>query len=292
MVEGMQSLLIRVQKENETKLKLAEEKHKADTLQTLSTKLSKYLSPQIYESIFSGTKDVSIGSSRKKLTVFFSDIVNFTDTAEQLESEDLTYLLNTYLQEMTQIALKYGATIDKYIGDAIMIFFGDPTSNGVKADALNCVQMATIMQNKVNELQEVWKSKGISKPFQIRIGIHTGYCTVGNFGTENRMDYTIVGSAVNVASRIESLAEPGTVYVSEDCWLLVKDELECESVGTYKMKGLSHEIGLYRVKTSPLHNDYCRVEDQGFKLEFQVSELNDDSRQKLRELLENIIKLN
>jgi adenylate cyclase len=92
----------------------------------LSTKLSKYLSPQVYSSIFSGSQDVKIASTRKKLTVLFSDIADFTATTDDLESEELTALLNHYLTEMSKIALAHGATVDKYIGDAILAFFGDP----------------------------------------------------------------------------------------------------------------------------------------------------------------------
>jgi len=127
-----------VKEEGENRLKLVQEKNRAEMLQTLSNKLAKYLSPQIYQSIFSGEKDVTLTSSRKKLTIFFSDIVGFTSTTDQMESEDLTQLLNSYLSEMTAIALRYGATIDKYIGDAIMIFFGDPHSQGVAEDARLC----------------------------------------------------------------------------------------------------------------------------------------------------------
>ena len=104
-------------------------------LEVLSTKLSKYLSPQVYSSIFTGQRSVEIASNRKKLTVFFSDIADFTATTDDLESEELTGLLNHYLTEMSKIALEHGATIDKYIGDAILAFFGDPETKGVKEDA-------------------------------------------------------------------------------------------------------------------------------------------------------------
>ena len=124
-------------------------------LDALSTKLSKYLSPQIYHSIFTGAQNVEIASSRKKLTIFFSDVVNFTETTDKLESEDLTNLLNRYLTEMTNIALEHGATIDKYIGDAIMVFFGDPESRGVKEDARACVRMAIAMLRRLRELRGV-----------------------------------------------------------------------------------------------------------------------------------------
>ena len=119
---------------------------RTEQLETLSTKLSKYLSPQVYASIFQGTQPVGIASNRKKLTIFFSDLVGFTETTETLESEELTAILNRYLNEMAGIALKYGATLDKYVGDAILAFFGDPETRGVAEDAKACVAMALEMQ--------------------------------------------------------------------------------------------------------------------------------------------------
>ena len=171
-------------------------------LEVLSAKLSKYLSPQVYDSIFTGRQEVQLASQRKKLTVFFSDIAGFTETTDKMESEDFTQLINHYLTEMSIVALDHGATIDKYIGDAIMIFFGDPESRGVKKDALACVKMALAMQRRMGELASVWRDMGIEHPFACRIGINTGYCTVGNFGSEDRMDYTIIGGAVNLAARL------------------------------------------------------------------------------------------
>src|SRR6516225_6247423 len=161
---------------------------KSRAMEQLSNQLAKYLSPQVYESIFTGKQEVKIASRRKELTVFFSDIAGFTETTDRLESEDLTRLLNHYLTEMSQIALSYGATIDKYVGDAIVIFFGDPETRGVNEDALACVEMAIAMRKRMRELQELWRASGIEKPLQCRIGINTGYCTVGNFGSEDRMD--------------------------------------------------------------------------------------------------------
>ena len=189
-----------------TELKQREEElaDKSNALEQLSNQLSKYLSPQVYESIFSGRQEVKVASARKKLTVFFSDIAGFTETAERMESEDLTELLNHYLTEMSKIALEYGATIDKYVGDAIVIFFGDPETRGVKQDALACVKMAVAMQKRLRELRDVWRKSGIERPLRCRIGINTGYCTVGNFGSEDRMDYTIIGGGVNLAARLET----------------------------------------------------------------------------------------
>ena len=169
----------------------------------LSDKLSRYLSPQVREGIFSGSHDSTITSKRKRLTVFFSDIKNFTETTERLETEVLTDLLNNYLDEMSHIALRHGATIDKFIGDAVVAFFGDPESKGAKEDALACVAMALEMRSRIQELRKDWSSRGVAEPFHIRMGINTGFCTVGNFGSLDRMDYTIIGSQVNLTSRLE-----------------------------------------------------------------------------------------
>ena len=138
---------------------------------------------QLYASIFSGEQSVEIASKRKKLTVFFSDIADFTGTTDSLESEELTNLLNHYLTEMSKVALEHGATIDKYVGDAIIAFFGDPDTRGAKADAIACVEMAIAMQRRMRELQSEWLDMGLEKPFRLRIGINTGFCTVGNFGS-------------------------------------------------------------------------------------------------------------
>ena len=213
-------------------------------LETLSGKLAKYLPPQIYATIFSGAQDVKVVSQRKKLTVFFSDIVEFTETTDKMESEDLTQLLNQYLTEMSRIALDHGATIDKYIGDAIMIFFGDPETRGVAEDALACVKMAVAMQKRIRQLAAIWRDAGIERPLTCRMGIHTGYCTVGNFGSEDRVSYTVVGSGVNLASRLEHEAPPGKILISYETFAHVKDEISCEEVG--KM-GIAYPVTTYRV---------------------------------------------
>ncbi len=247
MVESVEDGLKKLQLESENQIKLSEEKAKSKMLENLSTKLSKYLSPQIYDSIFTGKQDVKLESKRKKLTIFFSDIVGFTETTDTMESEDLAELLNHYLNEMSLIGLESGATIDKFIGDAILAFFGDPESKGIKEDALLCVDMAIKMQKKVLELEKYWQNKGFSKPFKVRMGINTGYLTVGNFGSENRMDYTIIGGAVNLASRIESIATPNEIWISEETYLLIKDKIYCEKMEEISVKGIKHSIKVYKV---------------------------------------------
>ena len=220
---------------------------KSRALEQLSNQLAKYLSPQVYKSIFTGKQEVKIASRRKELTVFFSDIAGFTETTDRLESEDLTRLLNHYLTEMSRIALSYGATIDKYVGDAILIFFGDPETRGVKEDALACIEMAIAMRKRMLELQHVWRASGLEKPLQCRIGINTGYCTVGNFGSEVRMDYTIIGGGVNLASRLEAAATPGEILISFETYANVRDRIHCEERGHISVKGIAYPVATYQV---------------------------------------------
>ncbi len=255
---------------------------KADALEQLSNKLSKYLSPQVYDAIFKGKQEVKVVSSRKKLTVFFSDIVGFTEMADRLESEELTQLLNHYLTEMSSIALDHGATIDKYVGDAILVFFGDPETKGIKEDALSCVKMSIAMRDRLCELTEIWRQAGIEKPLKCRMGIHTGYCTVGNFGSEDRMDYTIIGSAVNTASRLETLAEPGQIIISYETFAHVKDVIKCEEHGETEVKGIAYPVTTYLVidtyEDLGRSQHRFREEHPAFKIDIDIGAIDKKNR--------------
>ncbi len=238
-----QNRLIRLSDKSQKKLSVANAK-----LANFSTKLSKYFSPEVYNSLFTGELDVKVQTQRKLLTIFFSDLEGFTELTERLEPEVLTELLTHYLTEMSKIALRWGGTIDKYIGDAIMIFFGDPASKGEKADAVNCVRMAMEMVDQLAEVRAIWKDKGLALPLNARMGIHTGICTVGNFGSEDRLDYTVIGNGVNLASRLESNAKPNSILISEDTYLHVRSEINCSKNNTIKVKGVSYPVQTYKVE--------------------------------------------
>ncbi len=216
-------------------------------LQYLSSQLSKYVSSEVIQSIMEGKTVATIKSDRKMLSVFFSDIVGFTTKTEHIEPEEMTYLLNKYFDRMASIIRKYNGTLDKYIGDAIMVFFGDPTTKGAKEDALSCVRMAIEMQNQVQDLAREWGGYSLDEPIQIRIGIFTGYCTVGNFGSEEQMDYTIIGNSVNAASRLESVASPGGILISHRTWSLVNEYVEGEESGPIVVKGFYDPLRVHRV---------------------------------------------
>jgi len=218
-----------------------------DFLASLSMKISRYISPQIYKSIFSGQKDVIIHTERKKLTIFFSDIQNFTATTERLQPEQITQLLNEYFTEMSAIALAHGGTIDKFIGDAMLIFFGDPETKGERLDAQACLRMAWEMQRRLVELNAKWRSEGVEQPFKTRMGINSGYCNVGNFGSVDRMDYTIIGAEANLAARLQSIAEPGRIVISYETFALVSDVVAAHPLPAITMKGISREVIPYAV---------------------------------------------
>ncbi len=260
----------------------------------LSRKLSKYLPPQVWGSIFSGQTDVKLQTQRKKLTVFFSDIKGFAEISEELQPEALTDLLNSYFTEMSRIALKYGGTIDKFVGDAILIFFGDPASRGQKQDAIACVSMALEMRKKMKLLRQQWKKEGISKPLQVRMGINTGYCTVGNFGAETRMDYTIIGREVNLASRLESVAQPGEILIAESTYNLVRDVIMCRDRGQINVKGFTKTVPIFEIvdhrKELGATQSFLECELDGFSLFVDIDKIRNYDKDKVVESLEEAAK--
>ena len=226
---------------------LEDAERKKEETERLSVNLAKYLPPQVHEAIFSGEFDTGITTKRRKLTIFFSDISNFTSTSEGLQPEDLTRYLNEYFSEMTDIALDHGATIDKYIGDAMMVFFGDPDSKGEQEDARACVKMALKMRDRISDLQDKWQRQGFADPFVIRMGSNTGYCNVGNFGSDQRLTYTIIGSEVNVAQRLEASAQPGGILMSYETYAHAQDLIEVEQLNSISMKGVKRKIKVFSV---------------------------------------------
>jgi signal transduction histidine kinase/class 3 adenylate cyclase len=240
-INSLQKELIELNHDLETEVK--------DKCQELlrSDELKRYLPPQLVDAIIKGEKHVIFETERRRLTVFFSDIKGFTETTDSMEAEELSTLLNEYLSEMTTIAHKYCGTIDKFIGDAIMIFFGAPEATNDKDHALRCVKMAIEMQEMMKLLKKKWYNQGIEYPLSIRIGINTGTATVGNFGAKDRLSYTAIGGQVNLASRLEGLCEPDGVLISHSTWALIKDEIECTLRSKVKVKGISREILVYDV---------------------------------------------
>ena len=146
--------------------------------------------------------------------------------------------------------LKYGGTIDKFVGDCVMVFFGDPSTQGAKKDAVAAVSMGIAMRKQYEGATPAVAGPGITKPLEIRMGINTGYCTVGNFGADTRMDYTIIGREVNLASRLESASEAGEILISHETYSLIKDVIMCRDKGQIAVKGFSRPVQIYQVVDS------------------------------------------
>jgi len=253
-------------------------------LESLSLKLSKYLAPQVYQSIFSSEQAVSLETKRKKLTVFFSDIKDFTQITDDLEAEDLASLLNEYFTEMSQIALEHGATIDKFIGDAMLMFFGDPDTKGIEEDAKACIRMAVAMQRRMAQLEAIWRAKGYQHPFRMRIGINTGFCNVGNFGSEARMDYTIIGGEVNLAARLEGQADPGGILLSYETYALVRDIVEAEEQPSIEAKGIRREIRPFALRNfldATSRDRFIQYDGDGVSIRIDLDQLTDEHKREV-----------
>lgn len=204
--------------------------------------------------------------------------------------------MNEYFTEMSDIAISYGATVDKFIGDAILAFFGDPETKGVAEDAKLCLEMAIAMQRRLAELNREWRRRGIEDPFRVRMGVNTGYCNVGNFGSADRMDYTIIGAEANLAARLESIAEPGGIVMSYETFALVQDTVRAEKLEAMTFKGIHREVMPYAV-LGVLDDDSLRQTDvineygNGVNIFIDTGKLADSEVERVRGALENAISM-
>jgi class 3 adenylate cyclase len=210
----------------------------------MESKFARFMSPNLVKAMIEGAEDPFTTTKRKRLTVFFSDIRGFTALSDEMEAEESMELLNHYLQEMTTIIYQHEGTLDKFMGDGIMVFFNDPLDQD--DHAARAVKMSVAMQKRMDELQEKWFEAG-QKPLSIGIGINTGYMSVGGVGSERHMDYTVVGNQVNLAARLQGLASGGEIVISHSTYGQVKDLVEVEDRGEVKVRGLHQPVKIYKV---------------------------------------------
>lgn len=271
----------------ESHIKKLSNEHTTYKLRTY--KLSRYLTPTVWKAINEG-REKSLTTERKRVTIFFSDIQGFSTLSEELEAETLTELLNSYLTEMARIATKHKGTIDKFMGDAVMVIFGDSQSEGLKMDCLRAVSMSIEMRKKMKELQQRWYNQGIKKPMLIRMGINTGFCTVGSFGTSHYMDYTVLGTHVNLASRLESAADPGEILLSHESWALVKDVVLCRDKGEISVKGFSQPVRVHQVidfrKDLGKDQSWFEENTDGFSMHLDLEKIRNYEKDRVLETLQ------
>jgi class 3 adenylate cyclase len=209
-------------------------------LRRIEKRLKKYVSVQLYQNIIKGRERAETYKTlRKNLTVFFSDIKNFSIITSSMDGETLSKFLNSYLDEMTKIVVKHGGTLDKYIGDAVMVFFGAPGDYSAEENVKRCIDMSLEMREKMKSIRKEWYSMGYEQPFHIRMGIATGWCMVGNFGSSQRMDYTITGRTVNLASRLEQCAEVDEILMCHSTWGVAKDYIVTHTPIERTLKGFN-----------------------------------------------------
>ncbi|AMW78964.1 guanylate cyclase [Acinetobacter sp. TGL-Y2] len=259
----------------------------------LSNQLSRYAPIQLWQSIMRGETEAKLEYKRKKITIFFSDIQGFTELSETLIPDDLAFVLNDYLSHMTEIAKQYGGTIDKFMGDAILIFFGDPNSQGVERDAENCINMAMAMRQQMKFLRERWVKMGYSA-LHVRMGVSTGYCHVGNYGAVHRMAYTIVGRDANLAARLQSAADIDEILISDETYKLVKHHFLCAPQAPIELKGIQGSIKSWQVmekyESKKNNQQWFDYEYKGFQLVLNLEEVQNYEYAELLAVLENMIE--
>lgn len=209
----------------------------------LRSKFESYFAPPLLDKIVKEPNILST-TEKKELTVLFSDISGFTQWCTTRSPEEIRHTLNEYFNEMTKIVFSHEGTIDKFMGDGLMVFFGDPVDQ--PDHALRAVKAAVEMQKKAAELRQRWEQEG-RLLLRIRIGINTGEVVVGNMGSEDRMDYTAIGSNVNLAQRLESLAPVGGILVSVAVYEKVKKYIKTEFYGLVQAKGIAEKLKTYSI---------------------------------------------
>jgi len=209
-----------------------------------------YLSPAVVDQIADNPDLLSLGGRREVLTILFTDVAGFSTISEQMTAEGLVGLLNEYLGTMTDIIMENNGTVDKYEGDLIMAFWGAPLDN--PNHAVDACLSSIAMNNRIGELREMWKEQG--RPDYItnmdaRIGLNSGEVVVGNMGSQSRMDYTVMGDHVNLASRLEGANKPyGThIMISEFTYTLVKDHVEARKLDVIRVVGRDEPVTVYEV---------------------------------------------
>lgn len=270
------------------------QEQRINTMVSRVNKLTRFLPPQVWKPIIEHNKTVEVINQRRKLTIFFSDIVGFTDLSDNISPDHLANILNTYFDAMTKITLKYGATLDKFIGDGLLCYFGDKGDNNDRDDAIRCAMMAIEMRREMQVLTHQWKLLGFTG-LQVRMGINTGYCYVGNFGSRNRMTYTLIGREANFASRLESAAKPNQILISESTYNLIAHHHRCQAIGQIKLKGLQEPVNVWEV-LDPLEGDgrnseWIDYQLSGFNLHLNFKDIRNYDKRTIANHLKRALEL-
>ena len=219
----------------------------------------RFISPEMVDQLLA-TQDITSLNKRANLTILFSDIRGFTTLSEKLTPEEVVALLNPYLEAMTDVIYQHGGTVDKYEGDAIVAFFGEPVP--YFDHALRAVQAAVDMRIVLENLRERWRAEGrLHYKFEIGIGLNTGEAFVGLLGSAQRINYTVIGDNVNLAARLQDLTKvyAWPIIISESTADAIKDEFDVEFVEAATVKGKSEPVKIYKVLGRKDASEFERV---------------------------------
>mgnify|MGYP001822203553 FL=1 len=205
-------------------------------------KLSHYFSEKLLKRLLTTDSTVELQTERRNITIMFVDLCGFTDMTDRIESEQVSKLLNQYLSEVVPLVEQHGATLVQVIGDGIMIFLGAPDEMENDEQAITAVRLAIEIQNKMKQLAKDWLNSGLDFEGPARIGIHQDYVTVGNFGSQEMMEYTAVGRGINLASRLEASCTPGNIKISYPVYQLCKEKFDFGKLKEETVKGFSRQI--------------------------------------------------
>ncbi len=212
----------------------------------LEGSLQSYLSPHLMDKIKNDPDMLKLGGERKRITVLFSDIAGFTSFTDQADPAEVQSVLEEYFSDMTSIVFANKGIVDKYYGDGIMAFFENPPDGVTSAQA--AIKSAVEMQEKAGELDKKYQGQN-RFPFSVYVGIATGYAKVGNIGPPEKVDYTVIGSVVNKASRLDGPGNPGDILMDEDTFFFVKDDYEIDDFGSHELKGFEKLVQIYKLKS-------------------------------------------
>lgn len=265
-------------------------REKDRVITVLNRKLAKFVTTSLVEELAKEGGDDVLTHQRRKVTVFFSDIADFSIISDALEAEELAQLLNEYFSEMIHIVLKFGGTLDKLMGDGMMVVYGAPAAIDPPLGALSCIRMAANMQERLTVLNDQWRVRGHAYPLKVRMGINTGINTVGSFGSDVWLNYTAIGVQVNIATRLQQIAKPGQILLSHSTYSLVADRgVEAEKLGETHLRGFHYPIDVYRFKqfTDAQVPVMLQWQGKGYSISLQPQIIDMPGGDRLLDLLES-----
>lgn len=221
--------------------------HRTRELFSANSVLTRFLPPQVCRLVDHDGEE-KLTARRSYLTVVFGDLAGFTDVAEVVEAEQMTAMINDYFDMVLSMVDKHGGLLDKFIGDGFMAFWGAPETDGRQEDAKKCARFALDLGEAFSELSGSWRQQGLDHTVSLRQGINSGYCSVGNFGSKNRLQYTAMGNPVNLAARLEGAAPEGGILTSHITSSMISAWIPVRECGQIKVKGIKHPVTTYTLE--------------------------------------------